>query len=75
MTDQDQAHDDVVGHTARVCTRIPGGFSPGEVTVRIRGGSEVWLAYADEEIPLGMAVLILGRHSARAVDVARLGPV
>lgn len=73
MNDQDQAHDDVVGHTAHVFTRIPGGASPGEVMVKIRGGNEVWLAYADEEIPRGEAVLILSRHSALAVDVARLG--
>ena len=73
MTDRDQAHNDIVGHTAHVFTRIPGGDRPGEITVKIRGGDEVWLAYADEEIPRGEAVLILSRHSALAVDVARLG--
>jgi hypothetical protein len=48
-------------------TRGPAG--PGEAMVRIRGGSETFLAWSDEPIPKGATVLIIESRGARAVDV------
>jgi hypothetical protein len=50
-----------------VATRGPGG--PGEVSVRIRGGSEKFLAWSDTPIPRGANVLVCGYRSPRTVEV------
>lgn len=50
-------------------TRGPGG--PGEVLIKIRGGSETFLAWSDEAIPKGTEVLVIGSRGARAVTVVR----
>lgn len=50
-----------------VSTRGPGG--PGEARVRIRGGSETYLAWSDEALPAGAAVLVIESHGGRTVDV------
>jgi hypothetical protein len=63
---------DVVGSvgTLTVATRGPDG--PGEVLVRVRGGSESLLAYSDEPIPKGASVLVVESRAARSVTVVRL---
>jgi hypothetical protein len=50
-------------------TRGPGG--PGEVLIKIRGGSESFIAWSDEPLPEGTAVLIVESRGARAVNVVR----
>jgi hypothetical protein len=50
-----------------VGTRGPVG--PGEVLVKIRGGSETFLAWSDDPLPKGATVLIIESRGARAVDV------
>jgi hypothetical protein len=50
-----------------VGTRGPGG--PGEALVRIRGGSETYLAWSDDPLPKGATVLIIESRGARTVDV------
>jgi hypothetical protein len=50
-----------------VATR--GANGPGEVLVRVRGGSEAYLAWSDEPLAKGSSVLIIDSRSNRAVDV------
>ena len=51
-----------------IATRGPAG--PGEVSVRIRGGSEKFLAWSDTPLPKGTTVLITDSRGSRTVDVA-----
>ena len=64
--------DSVVGRPARVNVAIPGGDRAGEVTVRIRGGTECFIAYADQQIDAGAEVVVVADHGARSVSVAPL---
>jgi hypothetical protein len=48
-------------------TRGPGG--PGEVMVKIRGGSEAYLAWSDRPIPRGTKVLVTEARGARTLEV------
>ncbi|GAB3451936.1 hypothetical protein [Actinophytocola sediminis] len=47
-----------------------GDHGPGEVLVKIRGGSETFLAFSGEPLPKGATVLVIDSRGARAVDVA-----
>jgi hypothetical protein len=49
-------------------TRGVGG--PGEVLVKIRGGSEAFIAWSDKPIPRGSTVLIINNRGTRTVDVS-----
>ena len=51
-----------------VATRGPGG--PGEVIVKIRGGSESYLAWSLTPLPKGAKVLVIESRGARTVDVS-----
>ena len=50
-----------------VATR--GADGPGEVLIKIRGGSEAFLAWSDTPLPKGATVLVIESRGARAVDV------
>jgi hypothetical protein len=50
-------------------TRGPNG--PGEVLIRIRGGSESFLAWSEEPLAKGTNVLVVESRGARAVSVIR----
>ena len=50
-----------------VATR--GADGPGEVHIKIRGGSELFLAWSDTPLPKGSTVLVIDSRGARAVDV------
>jgi hypothetical protein len=50
-----------------VASRGPAG--PGEVLVRIRGGSESYLAWSATPLPKGTTVLIIDYLGPRTVDV------
>ncbi len=51
-----------------VATR--GDFGPGEVLVKIRGGSEAFIAWSPEPLAKGTAVLVIEDRGARTVDVS-----
>jgi hypothetical protein len=51
-----------------VGTRGPQG--PGEVLVKIRGGSEAYIAWSPAPIPKGATVLVIESRGARSVDVS-----
>ena len=50
-----------------VATR--GTEGPGEVHIKIRGGSELFLAWSDKPLPKGSTVLVIDSRGARTVDV------
>jgi hypothetical protein len=62
------ADDPVVGKLARVTHPIAPD-RPGEVVLHIRGGTEVYLAVSDTELPRHAEVLVVGQVSARTVQV------
>jgi hypothetical protein len=51
-----------------VPTRGSGG--PGEVLVKIRGGSEAFIAWSAEPLPKGTSVLVIEDRGSRNVDVS-----
>jgi hypothetical protein len=50
-----------------VATRGPDG--PGEVLVKMRGGTEAYLAWSEEPLPRGTSVLVFNSRGGRTVDV------
>jgi hypothetical protein len=54
--------------TLIVGTRGPDG--PGEVLVKVRGGSEAYLAWSLAPIPRGATVLVIESRGSRTVDVS-----
>ena len=50
-----------------VATRGPAG--PGEVRIRIRGGTENFIAWSQKSLPRGATVLVTDFRGRRTVDV------
>jgi hypothetical protein len=48
-------------------TRGDGG--PGEVRIKIRGGSETFIAWSENPLPKGATVLVTDSRGRRVVDV------
>ena len=46
-----------------------GTSGPGEVRIRVRGGSEHFLAWSEAPLPRGATVLVTDSRGARTVDV------
>jgi hypothetical protein len=46
-----------------------GSKGPGEVLVRVRGGTESYIAWSEEPLPRDARVLIIDARGARTVDV------
>jgi hypothetical protein len=70
--------DAVIGCTGELLIGTRGPAGPGEVLVRVRGGSEAFLAWSDEPLPKGATVLVVESRGSRQVDVIEwadgLGP-
>lgn len=74
-----------IGRVGVLTVGTRGGDGPGEVRIKIRGGSETFLAWSPRPLPRGATVLVVESRGARAVDVIewddvlgdapRLGPV
>jgi hypothetical protein len=58
-----------IGRVGRLSVGTRGGDGPGEVLIKIRGGSEAFLAWSDKPLPKGSTVLVIDSRGARAVDV------
>jgi hypothetical protein len=50
-----------------IATRGPAG--PGEVRIRIRGGTENFIAWSQKSLPKGTTVLVTDHRGRRTVDV------
>ncbi|GAA3131115.1 hypothetical protein GCM10010521_16430 [Streptomyces rameus] len=66
MMPQDEA---VIGRTGKVLIATRGPAGPGEVLVRVRGGSETFLAWSEEPLPAGATVLVIESRGCREVGV------
>jgi hypothetical protein len=58
-----------IGRVGVLSVATRGGDGPGEVLIKIRGGSEAFLAWSDTPLPKGATVLVIESRGARAVDV------
>ena len=47
-----------------------GQAGPGEVLLKVRGGTEAYLAWAIDPIPKGATVLVIESRGTRTVDVS-----
>ena len=61
--------EDCVGSVGVLIVATRGGDGPGEVLIKIRGGSEAFLAWSEKPLPRGATVLVIESRGARAVDV------
>jgi len=61
--------DSPVGRVGTLLVGTRGDLGPGEVLIKIRGGSEAFIAFSDEPLPKGSTVLVVESRGARAVDV------
>ncbi|MCQ4207172.1 MULTISPECIES: hypothetical protein [Streptomyces] len=59
----------VVGCTGKLVVGTRGAGGPGEVLVRVRGGTETFLAYSDEPLDRGSTVLVIESRGSRQVVV------
>ena len=58
-----------IGRVGVLLVATRGSAGPGEVLVKIRGGSEAFLAWSEKPLPRGATVLVIESRGARAVDV------
>jgi hypothetical protein len=58
-----------IGRVGVLIVGTRGGDGPGEVLIKIRGGTEAYLAWSETPLPTGTTVLVVESRGARAVDV------
>jgi hypothetical protein len=62
--------ESLIGSIGVLLIATRGAQGPGEVLLKIRGGSEAYLAYSPEPIPRGSTVLVINDRGTRSVDVS-----
>jgi membrane protein implicated in regulation of membrane protease activity len=60
----------LIGCIGKLIVATRGQAGPGEVMVRVRGGSEALIAWSQEPLPRGTTVLVIESRGHRAVDVS-----
>ena len=60
----------LIGSIGVLIVATRGAEGPGEVMVRIRGGSEAYIAWSPTPLPRGATVLVIESRGSRAVDVS-----
>jgi hypothetical protein len=63
------AHESAVGCTGTLTVATRGAAGPGEVLVKMRGGTEAYLAWSEEPLAKGTTVLVFNSRRERTVDV------
>ena len=58
-----------VGSVGVLSVATRGADGPGEVHIKIRGGSETFVAWSEKPLPRGATVLIIESRGTRTVDV------
>jgi hypothetical protein len=58
-----------IGSVGVLTVGTRGGSGPGEVRIKIRGGSETFIAWSESPLPRGATVLVIDERGRRAVDV------
>jgi hypothetical protein len=59
----------VVGLVGVLVVATRGKAGPGEVLLRVRGGSETYLAWSQQPLPKGAPVMVVEARAARTLDV------
>jgi hypothetical protein len=59
----------VIGCIGELLLGTRGSAGPGEVLVRVRGGTETFLAWSDTPLERGSRVLVVDSRGTRQVDV------
>lgn len=58
-----------IGSVGVLLVGTRGDAGPGEVLIKIRGGSEAYIAWSEQPLPKGATVLVIDARSGRTVDV------
>jgi hypothetical protein len=58
-----------IGSVGVLSVATRGAAGPGEVHIKIRGGSETFLAWSEKPLPRGATVLVIESRGTRTVDV------
>jgi hypothetical protein len=61
--------ESAIGTVGVLIVATRGAVGPGEVRIRIRGGSENYLAWSESPLPKGATVLVIDCRGPRTVDV------
>jgi hypothetical protein len=59
-----------IGRNGVLSVGTRGSAGPGEVVLKIRGGTETFLAWSNEPLAKGVSVIVIEAHGARTVTVA-----
>jgi hypothetical protein len=62
---------EVIGSIGVISIATRGVAGPGEVMVKIRGGSEAYIAWSPEPLARGTTVLVIESRGSRTVDVSQ----
>ena len=60
----------LIGSIGVLLVATRGQACPGEVLLKIRGGTEAYLAWSINPIPKGATVLVIENRGTRTVDVS-----
>jgi hypothetical protein len=58
-----------VGCLGKVIVATRGGDGPGEVLVRVRGGTEAYVAWSEQPLARDTPVIVFNSRGQRTVDV------
>jgi hypothetical protein len=58
-----------IGSVGVLTVATRGGAGPGEVRIKIRGGTEVYRAWSEAPLPRGATVLVVESRGSRTLDV------
>jgi hypothetical protein len=61
--------ESAVGCTGTVVVATRGEAGPGEVLIKLRGGTEAYLAWSERPLARGTEVLVYNARGERALDV------
>ena len=62
--------ESLIGSIGVLVIATRGAKGPGEVILKVRGGSEAYIAWSAEPIPRGATVLVINNRGSRSVDVS-----
>jgi hypothetical protein len=64
------ANISAIGCVGVITIATRGSAGPGEVLVKIRGGTEAFIAWSPEPLAAGTTVLVIEERGTRTVDVS-----
>ncbi|MGH3282402.1 MAG: hypothetical protein ACRDNW_25150 [Trebonia sp.] len=65
--------DSAIGTVGVITVATRGQAGPGEVRIRIRGGTENFIAWSQRSLPIGTTVLVTDHRGRRTVEVTEWG--